>query len=61
MLVLSRKRGEKLFVGDNVTITVLEVQGNQIKIGIEAPESIHIRRSNARRVDPREAAAQASR
>ena len=37
MLVLSRKPGEQLRIGDNITITVVEVRGNRVKIGIEAP------------------------
>jgi carbon storage regulator len=45
MLVLSRKPGEQLRIGDNITITVVEVRGNRVKIGIEAPRSVGVVRS----------------
>ena len=38
MLVLTRKLGETVHVGDNVTITVLDVRGGNVKVGIEAPD-----------------------
>ncbi len=45
MLVLSRKSGEKICIGSNITITVLEVRGSKIRIGIEAPEDVAIFRA----------------
>ncbi|MCP5469978.1 MAG: carbon storage regulator [Chlamydiales bacterium] len=42
MLVLTRKREQKIRIGDNVVITVLKVQGDQVSIGIEAPRSLSI-------------------
>ena len=45
MLVLSRKPGEKTHIGSDITITVLEIRGNQIRIGIEAPEEITVLRA----------------
>ncbi|MCR9192820.1 MAG: carbon storage regulator [Gammaproteobacteria bacterium] len=42
MLVLKRKLGEKILIGKDVNIIALGTQGNQIKIGIEAPESVNI-------------------
>ncbi|MCE9556084.1 MAG: carbon storage regulator [Planctomycetes bacterium] len=42
MLVLSRKRGEQLVIGSDITVTVVECNGNRIKIGIEAPDYIRI-------------------
>jgi carbon storage regulator len=45
MLVLSRKAGEKVIIGDGITVTVLEVIGNRIRIGIEAPNHIRILRA----------------
>ena len=44
MLVLSRKTGEKIHIGDNITITVTQTAGNRIKLGIEAPKSVSIMR-----------------
>ena len=44
MLVLTRKKGEILMVGDDVVITFLESRGNQIKLGIEAPRDVSIHR-----------------
>ena len=45
MLVLSRKPGEKLQIADDITITVLSVQGNRVRIGIDAPPHRRITRS----------------
>ena len=44
MLALSRKKGEALVVGNNIEITILEVKGDQIKIGIKAPKDVPIYR-----------------
>jgi carbon storage regulator len=44
MLVLSRKLGESLNIGGAVTVTVLEISGNQIRIGIDAPRTISVHR-----------------
>lgn len=44
MLVLSRKLGEKIVIGDNVVITVVKIDRNQIRIGIEAPSEIPVYR-----------------
>jgi len=44
MLVLTRKIGEKLIIGDTVTATVLGIKGNQIRIGIEAPREVQVHR-----------------
>jgi len=44
MLVLSRKPGESVTVGDEVRITVLSVSGKQVRIGIEAPSDIAVHR-----------------
>jgi carbon storage regulator len=45
MLVLTRRISEKFIVGNNVVITVLKVDGNQVRIGIEAPREISVIRS----------------
>lgn len=45
MLVLSRKKGESLMIGDNIEVKVLGVEGEQVKIGIVAPRSVAVHRS----------------
>ena len=45
MLVLSRKVGEKVVIGSNIVVTVLEVSGSRVRIGFEAPADVAIRRS----------------
>jgi carbon storage regulator len=45
MLVLSRKPGEKIVLGSDVTVTVVEIKGNQVRIGIEAPSEVRILRA----------------
>jgi carbon storage regulator len=44
MLVLSRRIGETLVIGDNIKITVTNIQGRQVRFGIEAPESVKVMR-----------------
>lgn len=44
MLILTRRIGEQIRVGDDVLITVLGWRGNQVKIGIEAPKSVTVNR-----------------
>jgi carbon storage regulator len=45
MLVLTRKVGEKIQIGDVITITVVEVRGNKIRLGIDAPDHVPVFRS----------------
>jgi carbon storage regulator len=42
MLVLSRKEGEKLVIGDNITLVVSKISGNRVTLGIEAPADVKI-------------------
>ena len=49
MLVLTRKLGEVIRVGDAVTVRVLEVKGNQVRLGVEAPAEIRIYREEVYR------------
>ena len=44
MLILSRKINEKIIIGDDVVLTIIDTRGDQIKIGIEAPKSVKILR-----------------
>jgi carbon storage regulator len=44
MLVLTRRSGEKITVGDEVVVTVLEVKGSQVKLGVEAPRGVTVHR-----------------
>ena len=44
MLILTRRVGETIMVGDEVQVTVLAIKGNQIRIGINAPEEIAVHR-----------------
>ncbi|NBW09986.1 MAG: carbon storage regulator, partial [Caulobacteraceae bacterium] len=45
MLVVTRKFNEKLLIGDDVTVTVVRIDGHQVRLGIEAPKHLNIRRS----------------
>ena len=44
MLVLTRKKDQSIIINDNIEITILEVQGDQVRIGIKAPKNISIHR-----------------
>ena len=44
MLILTRRVGETLMIGDSVTVTVLGVKGNQVRIGITAPKDVAVHR-----------------
>ncbi|HEX2596347.1 MAG TPA: carbon storage regulator CsrA [Luteimonas sp.] len=44
MLILTRRVGETLMIGDSVTVTVLGVKGNQVRIGINAPKDVAVHR-----------------
>ncbi len=44
MLILTRKLGERIAIGDDISVTLLEIKGAQVKLGIEAPKSISIHR-----------------
>ena len=44
MLILTRRVGETLMIGDDVTVTVLGVKGNQVRIGVNAPKDIAVHR-----------------
>jgi len=44
MLVLSRRAGESVVIGSNIVVTVLEVRGDHVRVGIDAPRSISVHR-----------------
>lgn len=44
MLILARREGETLLIGDNIEVTVLAVNGSQVRLGIEAPREIQVLR-----------------
>ncbi len=44
MLVLSRKRGERIVIGDEIEVVVLEIRGDRVKLGFEGPKEIPIHR-----------------
>ena len=52
MLVLSRKQNESIHIGENIVLRVLGIRGSTIQLGIEAPKSIAIRRSELRGLAP---------
>jgi carbon storage regulator len=45
MLVLSRRVGESVVVGDDITLTILEVRGDVVRVGIDAPRSVSVHRA----------------
>lgn len=44
MLVLTRKRDESIIIGDDIRVTIVEVRGDQVKVGIDAPRAIPVHR-----------------
>ena len=55
MLILTRRVDESLVIGDNVTVTILGVKGNQVRIGVDAPRDVTVHREElAQNQDSRE-------
>jgi len=44
MLILTRRVGETLMIGDNITVTILGVKGNQVRVGVDAPRDVSVHR-----------------
>jgi carbon storage regulator len=55
MLILTRRPGETILIGEDIEVRILEVRGNQVRIGIEAPETVKVLRAEL--ADPPEEAA----
>jgi carbon storage regulator len=53
MLVLSRKVGEEIVIGDEVRVRVVSVHGNQVRLGFEAPRTVAIQREELRQSPPK--------
>ncbi len=49
MLVLTRKSGEEILIGDHIKVVIVEVKGNQVKLGIEAPADVTVYREEVYR------------
>ncbi len=60
MLILTRRVGETLMIGDEVTVTVLGVKGNQVRIGVNAPRDVAVHREEIYERIKREQAGQAN-
>jgi len=42
MLILSRKIGEKIMIGDDISVSIIEVRGDQVRIGVDAPKTVKV-------------------
>ena len=52
MLVLSRKKNESILIGDAITVTVISIQGCRVRLGIEAPDDVSIKRQEIEVIMP---------
>ena len=50
MLVLSRKKGQSIMVGSDIEISIVDIQGDQIRLGIDAPKSVAIHRKEVLKI-----------
>jgi len=54
MLSLSRKEGERIFIGDDIIITLVQIRGDKVRIGIEAPKDVSVHREEIYRLIKRD-------
>jgi len=57
MLVLSRHRDESIMIGDNIVITIVDIRGDKVRLGIQAPSSVPVHREEIYKAIQREASA----
>ncbi len=60
MLVLSRKRGEQIVIGDNITVTILDIRNDKVRLGIQAPTDVPVHRREVYEAIQREIAQQSN-
>ena len=60
MLIITRRAGEKMMIGDDVVVEIMEIVGNQVRVGIQAPQSIRVYREEIWRAVQEENRAAAS-
>ena len=53
MLILTRRVGESLRISDDIVVTIVEVNGNQVRVGIEAPQDVTVLREELVQTDPK--------
>jgi len=58
MLVLSRKKDEKIVIGDSITLMVIEIRGDKVRLGIEAPRDVSVHREEVYEAIKRENASE---
>jgi carbon storage regulator len=61
MLVLSRQRDESIIIGDNIVITIVDIRGDKVRLGIEAPKEVPVHRQEVYEAIQRERALNESR
>lgn len=44
MLVLSREEGQRIYIGDDIVLTIVDIRGRKVRVGIDAPRAVNIRR-----------------
>ncbi len=60
MLVLSRKKNESIIINDNITIVVVEIRGDKVRLGVDAPKEVPVHRQEVYEAIRRSAAAEAA-